>query len=162
MKQIDDLYNQYKTDIFSYLMWLTHNPTLSEDLLQETFVKAITSLGNYKGESTLKTWLFSIARHCWLQNIRKTKPQVEYSDQIDVPIIDDCLNNLISKKIVERLFELLSQKDEKTQVILKLRYEGYSFYEISQKLGIHESSARVVDFRTKRWLRSILIKEGLI
>lgn len=41
-----------------------------------------------------------------------------------------------------------------------MRVEGYSFYEIGNKLHISEDSARVIDFRTKKKLREILIKEG--
>lgn len=84
MKQIETLYFEYKQDIYSYLLSLTHDPTLSEDLLSETFVKAIFSIGNFKGNSSIKTWLFGIARHLWLKNLRKDRPAVEYSDLLDV------------------------------------------------------------------------------
>lgn len=63
MKQIEKLHILYKQDIYIYLLSLTHNPDLSEDLLSETFVRAITSIGNFKGQSSVKTWLFSIARN---------------------------------------------------------------------------------------------------
>lgn len=42
-----------------------------------------------------------------------------------------------------------------------MRIEGYSFYEIAMKYNISESSARVIDFRTKKKIRGILEKEGL-
>jgi len=71
VKQIEKLYLEHKQNVYNYLLGLTHNPILSEDLLSETFVKAIYSIGNFKGNSSIKTWLFSIARHLWLQNLRK-------------------------------------------------------------------------------------------
>ncbi len=43
-----------------------------------------------------------------------------------------------------------------------MRINGFSYYEISKKLGITENSARVIDFRTKKWLKDILEKEDLI
>ena len=41
-----------------------------------------------------------------------------------------------------------------------MRAEGYAFAEIGKKLGISENSARVIEFRTKRWLKEKLLEEG--
>lgn len=73
---IKKLYEKYKQDVFGYLISLTHNPTLSEDLTSETFLSAIKSLPNFKGNSDIKTWLFSIARHKWYENLRKEKHDI--------------------------------------------------------------------------------------
>lgn len=162
VKVIEKLYFDYKQDVYNYLLCLTHDPVLSEDLLSETFVKAIISFANFKGQSSIKTWLFGIARHLWLQNLRKSRPSVEYSDLIDVYVSDGILENLITKQIAERVCELINTKDERTQKIIRLRINGISYYEISEKIGISENSARVIDFRTKKWIKSVLEKEALI
>ncbi len=162
MKQIEKLYLEYKQDIYNYLLSITHNCTLSEDLLSETFVKAIYSMGNFKGKSSIKTWLFSIARHLWLQSLRKDKPSVEYSDLLELYVTDNVLDSIMTKQIVDRMLELLKTKDEQIQKIVSMRVYGISYYEISEKIGISENSARVIDFRTKKWLKSILKKEDLI
>lgn len=70
MLQIEKLYMQYGQDVYRYLLSLTRDPLLSEDLLSETFLAVITSLPSFQGESSVKTWLFSIARHKWLQQLR--------------------------------------------------------------------------------------------
>ena len=162
MKQIEKLYLEYKQEIYNYLLSITHNPTLSEDLLSETFVKAIYSIGNFKGRSSIKTWLFSIARHLWLQSLRKNKLVMEYSDLLELYVMDSTLDSFISKQIADRVDELLKTKDKKTQRIVSMRIDGISYYEISEKINISENSARVIDFRTKRWLKSVLKKEELI
>jgi len=162
VKQIEKLYFEYKQDIYNYLLSLTHDPTLSEDLLSETFVKAIFSVGNFKGNSSIKTWLFGIARHLWLQNLRKDKPMVEYSDLLDVYVTDSTFDSVITKQIADKVYELLKTKDERTQKIISMRINGISYYEISKKIGISENSARVIDFRTKKWLKSVLEWEELI
>lgn len=71
--EIEQLYRKYRKDIFKHLFWLTHDPHLSEDLLQETFLQAIRSIRGYRGDCTVKTWLFSIARHLWIGYLRKKK-----------------------------------------------------------------------------------------
>ena len=97
MNSIENLYLEYKKDVFNYLLSLTHDPALSEDLLSETFVKAIYSIGGFKGNSSIKTWLFGIARNLWLQNLRKYRVTVEYSDLLEVYVTDNIFENFYTK-----------------------------------------------------------------
>jgi len=161
VKQIENLYILYKQDIYNYLLSLTHNQTLSEDLLSETFVNAIRSIESFKGQSSVKTWLFSIARNLWLQKIRKEKHTVEYNDLLELYVSDSIAERLITKETAIRIKNLLLEKDDRTQKIVNMRVEGYSFGEIAQEVNISESSARVIDFRVKKWIKAILEKEGL-
>lgn len=162
MKQIEQLYILYKQDIFIYLLSLTHNPDLSEELLSETFVNAILSISNFKGRSSIKTWLFSIARNLWLQNMRKQKHTVQYNDLLESYVSDGIAQQIITKETAERISALLSKKDTRTQKVLNMRIEGYSFSEIAKEINISESSARVINFRTKKWIKGILEEEGLV
>ena len=73
MLLIEKLYSDYKSDVFYYLVSVTHDSDLSEDLTSETFLSAIKSLSGFKGKSDIKTWLFSIARHKWYEHLRKKK-----------------------------------------------------------------------------------------
>lgn len=162
MKQLEKLYFDYKQDLFNYLLSLTHDTDQAEDLLSETFYHAIIAIKTFKGKSAIKTWLFGIARNLWLQSLRKKRSTVEYNDLLELYVADRILEEVITKHILERIFELLKTKDERTQEIINMRVNGFSYFEISEKLGITENSARVIDFRTKRWLKDILEKEDLI
>lgn len=162
MNQIESLYILYKQDVYIYLLSLTHNPALSEDLLSETFVNAISSIGNFKKQSSVKTWLCSIARNLWLQEIRKTKHTVEYNDLLELYVSEGIVERLITKETAKRIKNLLLEKDERTRKIVNMRVEGISYAEIAYETNISESSARVIDFRTKKWIKAILEKEGLI
>lgn len=160
---IEELYQLYKKDVYYYLLSLTHNPVLSEDLLSETFVCAIKSLPNYKGTATIKTWLFGIARNLWLQSLRNSgRELLNEKDEYAYHYISDTLeDHMIKKELAHRIQSLLQEKDSKTKQIVSMRIHGYSYYEIAKQLEISESSARVIDFRTKNWIRSMLEKEGL-
>ncbi len=162
MKIIEELYMEYKKDIYYYLLSLTHDSALSEDLLSETFVKVIFSIGSFKGESTVKTWLFGIARHLWLQHLRKERSTVEYNDLLELYVLDQTMDQIITEQIAKRINELLQLKDERTKKVVGMRINGISYCEISEKVGISENSARVIDFRTKKWIKAVLEKEGFI
>ena len=161
MKQIENLYILYKQDIYFYLFSLTHDHTLSEDLLSETYVNAITAIADFKGQSSVKTWLFSIARNLWLRQIRREKHTVEYNDLLQLYISDSIEKKIIKNETASRIRNLLSRKDERSQLIVNMRIEGYSYSEIGLKVNISEGSARVIDYRTKKWIKNILEKEGL-
>ncbi|WP_144476003.1 RNA polymerase sigma factor [Cytobacillus oceanisediminis] len=79
-----ELYETYKKAIFLYLYRSTMNQHIAEDLTQDTFLKAFHSLSSYRGESSLKTWLFKIARNTYINFSKKKQNKIEFqSDLID-------------------------------------------------------------------------------
>ncbi len=161
---IDEIYKLYKQDIYNYLVSQTRNTVVSEDLLSEVFVCAIKSLPSFKGDSDIKTWLFSIARHKWYEHIRADKKQKLVKEFLLKQYIKSEQQNdeiILREEIVLKVSELLEKEKDVAKNIVIMRIEGYSYYEISKRLDISESSARVVDHRTKRKIREILLKEEM-
>lgn len=163
MHEIEELYKAYKQDVFSYLISLTHDAALSEDLLSETFLQAIKSLSTFKGQSTVKTWLFGIARNIWFNYLRSKKDTVSFDELSMIYLNNKGIDELIvQEQMVERFLKLLTTCSHNAQGVIKMRINGYPYSEIAEKLKISESSARVIDFRTKKWLKTQLGKEGLM
>ncbi|MFT9598872.1 RNA polymerase sigma factor [Mesobacillus sp.] len=82
-----ELYETYKNAIFLYLYRSTLNQHIAEDLTQDTFLKAFQSLSSFRGESSLKTWLFKIARNTYINYSKKKQNKMEFqSDLIDVHV----------------------------------------------------------------------------
>lgn len=148
---IKKIYEEYKQDVFIYLVSLTNDTSISEDLVSETFLSAIKSIHRFKGESTIKTWLFSIARNKWYEYLRKEKSTASLDDLAYHYIVSesDLEEKAIHKDISNKIVYLLDQESVRTKDIVLMRIEGYSYLEISQKHGITESSARVIDYRAK-------------
>lgn len=161
MFAMQEVYERYKQDVFIYLVSLTHNNILSEDLLSETFLSAIKSLPNFKGKSSIKTWLFSIARHKWYDHLRREKKEVSFDHLAEHYLYEEggLEEQVTQEEMSEKIYRLLGKESLRNKEIVLLRIEGYSFYEIAKKHDISESSARVIDFRTKKKLRNILLKE---
>lgn len=159
---IKEIYEEYKKDVFVYLVSLTQDTSLSEDLLSETFLSAIKSIHRFNGQSSIKTWLFSIARNKWYEHLRKIKPTISLDDLMYHYIISelDLEEKVMIKEISKKIEYLLNNETVRTKDIVFMRIEGYSYLEISQKHDISESSARVIDYRAKKRIKDILIKEG--
>lgn len=159
---LKNIYEEYKQDVYIYLVSLTHDDSLSEDLVSETFLGAIKSLHRFRGESSIKTWLFSIARNKWYEYLRKEKINVSLDELTYNYLV--CESNLeqlvINKDILNKILALLEKEPPRTKDILLMRIEGYSYLEISKKYNMSESSLRVIDYRTKQKIKNELIKEG--
>jgi RNA polymerase sigma-70 factor (ECF subfamily) len=61
-RTFEALVNAYSTDMYRYAYWLCHNPSLAEDLVQETFVRAWKALDSLDDHKAAKGWLFTIVR----------------------------------------------------------------------------------------------------
>lgn len=156
MDAFEVLYQKYKQDIYHYLLYLCKDPSLAEDLMSETFLKAFTSLHQLKKEDQIKTWLFTIARNVFLSECRKKKVTISYEDYMDQFIKEPRTQD------ISFIQELIKQKDNRTQQLFQMRLDGYSYAEIASTLNISENSCRVMDFRLKRWLKEELKKEDAL
>ena len=161
--QIEQLYRQHRQEVYCYLLGLTHDPLLAEDLTSETFLGALASLARFGGNSSIRTWLFSIARNKWYDHLRRKRPAVPL-EELTAMYLDgpDLADHAYQCQLFERLRELLTSEPERSQQVVRRRMEGYSYLEISAGLGISEGSARVIDHRTRKKLRDILEKEGFL
>lgn len=61
--EIEELVHRYWHEIWQYAFFLTRQEQLAEDIAQDTFVQAFRSISSFRGESSVKTWLFKIARN---------------------------------------------------------------------------------------------------
>ncbi len=162
MDSVEYLYETYRSDVYRYLLGLTRDPDLAEDILSETFCSAITALDGLRSGDSVKSWLLTIARNKWLDHLRKRRP-ISDVDLTELYIADTAPGpeqRAMQKEAAQRVRELLKKEDSRTQTVVRMRIDGYSFYEIAQKLGIREGSARVIDFRARKKLREQLTEEG--
>ncbi len=70
---MDSIYREYSGTVKAFLIRISGNAELAEELTQETFYRAIKSINRFDGKSSLSTWLCSIAKHLYLDAIRKQK-----------------------------------------------------------------------------------------
>lgn len=155
MQEIEQIYTQYRQDVYRYLCSLTRDAALAEDLLSETFLRALTGLSGFRKGACVRTWLFSIARHV-LSGDELLARYVEEGGPGAPPFE----TQVDARALAARAKELLQTRRPPAGEVLWLRAQGYSFAEIAQRCGVSESAARTLDFRTRDWLREQLQKEG--
>ncbi len=164
MTALEQLFSDYYKDVYRYLFSLCRDASLSEDLTSEVFLEVVKSIAGFRADSDVKTWLFSIARHRWFRYLNKKKRTVQTEElltDLEIPSARSVEEDCLTKELVKRVYELIDEEQERPRSVALMRVEGYSFYEIGNALGISESSARVIFFRTKEKIRKKLKEEGL-
>lgn len=152
-----DIYQKYANEVYRYLLVLTHDIQLSEELTQETFYQAIRSIHSFKEHCSMYTWLCAIAKNCMKSYIRKNKKYI-YVDEIrlfeDIPTQDN--------KQIEGLYLAVSHLKSPYREIVQLHvYDGIPLKDIGRMFGKSESFARVNFHRAKQMLREEMKKDEL-
>lgn len=153
MYDLEEIYRMHALTVHRYLMSLTHNQHLAEELTQDTFCKAIYSIKQFDGKCKVSVWLCQIAKHLWLQHLEKQKHR---SAQLpaDLPDTGEPFETRVldaeGRVAVYRAVHLL---EEPFREVVLLRIHGdFSFREIGEIMQKTENWARVVFFRAKEKL----------
>ena len=152
MYNTDEIFQEYGEFIYKYLLRLSNNKELSEELMQETFYRAIKSIDKFDGTCKFSTWLCEIARHLWLQQLRKNK--VRNSDVLNENIISTNMKieeEICLKEEKMEVFKKIHMLNEVAKEIVLLRITGaFSFKEIGEIFGKSENWARITFYRAKK------------
>ena len=154
MQDIEQIYKQYFKTVNKYLFCLTHNSDISEELTQETFIRAVKSIGKFKGDCKMTVWLCQIAKNLWYDELKKNKKIINAKDAILMQSEDEVEKNVISNDGKLQLYKRIQRLDEKTREVIYLRITGeLSFKEIGDILNKTENWARVTFYRGKQKLK---------
>ncbi|MBM7694302.1 RNA polymerase sigma-70 factor (ECF subfamily) [Peribacillus deserti] len=144
---LEEVYQAYKNPVFHYLYNMCRNRTTAEELTHDTFIKAIKGYGQFRGESSLKLWLFKIARNTYLNNARK------FSQKNEIPYAEPELQvsgttwNIDTEMMVRQTLHKLTEKE---RTLLVLREQGFSLSEMADILVQTEGSIKVGIHRAKK------------
>jgi len=146
------LLTRYKSKVYSYIYLIVHNKELTEDIFQDTFIKAIATIqqGRYIASGKFLGWVNRIAHNLIIDHFRREKNENTFSaDSVDYDIInnvklseksfEDILSNEQILNDVVRLIDLLP---ESQQSVVRMRFfEDLSFKEIAEKTDVSINTA---------------------
>ena len=141
----------------------------AEDAMQETYIKAMHSLADFEGRSSLTTWLYRIAVNEALMLVRKRKPQMMVMEQSDVDLKDEndpkeiidwcCLpeGEMLSSESRRFLDQAVQNLPPKLRMVFVMRdLEGLSIQETAAALDVTESVVKTRLLRARLALRETL------
>lgn len=160
---LEDLYQQYYLEIYRYLLKRVRHKETAQDLAQETFLKAFNGLSTFKGKSSVKTWLYTIAHNTFINWYRK-ETKYTYNSIDNLSIVngnseqnpEEYLTKKMRQEHVMNKINLL--KEDFQHVIILREFQELSYDEISEVLGWKLSKVKTNIHRAKLELRKLLSK----
>ena len=75
MEDFEQLYCLYSKQLYKYLLYISGDKYLAEELLQETYYQALKSIFRFKGDSKVSTWLYQISKNVYLKHLTKERKE---------------------------------------------------------------------------------------
>lgn len=154
MQSMEEIYGQYSNMIYKYLLCLSGDAHLAEDLTQETFVIAVSKIHQFRAECKVSTWLCQIAKHLWYKELKKAK-KLQTEELTENLAIGNRVEDLFLQKEEKlQFFRSVQKLDKLSREVVYLRMMGnLSFIEIAEVLGKTPNWARVTFFRAKQKIK---------
>ena len=150
--QIDfeQLYNAYYMQVYSFVMTLSKNQDISEEITQRTFFKAMTAKKEYLGKSSELTWLCAIAKNLYFDEFNTQKRSIVQKNGAD-PISETNIEHaFLNEEDAFLIHRVLHDLEEPYKEVFQLRVFGeLSFEKIGRLFGKTESWARVTHHRAR-------------
>jgi RNA polymerase sigma-70 factor (ECF subfamily) len=130
-----------------------------EELVQDTFVRAFGSLEGFRGESTLRTWLFTIMRRLVLdqRRARARRPIAVPVEEDDAVTEFDALDGRVATEMEQKVRDAVGELTPTQREVFTLRVmEGLSYKEIAEVAGTTEGAARVHYHNAMRAVKEFL------
>lgn len=159
MLTMEDIYREHSKTVYRYLLSLSHDEDISEELTQETFYQAVKSAEHFDGSCKITTWLCAIARNSYYSYRRKHPASAELLEDIASEAIVD-KDILASESRVELLKKLQALNAEMREVMYLRVFGELSFREIGDILSKTENWARITFYRGKEKLKKELNTNG--
>ncbi len=149
---LEQAYKEHARSVFKYLLSLSHDENLAEELTQETFYRAVYSIERYDGSCKISVWLCQIAKHVWYQELEKRnrkKTDALTEDIISPDPSPEESSILLNDKF--SLYKAINALGEPMKDVVYMRLSGeFSFSEIGYVFGKSENWARITFYRAKQ------------
>lgn len=157
MEELREMYQSYADEVKRFLICLTSDVEIAEELTQETFYQAVKSIHRYNGECKLSVWLCQIAKHSYYNYLKKERHHQNASVEnmmqrgVDIPSLHDSPDvAVIKRSTLVSIHKEIHRLQEPYREIFLLRASLHlSFKEIGEIFGKSENWARVTYYRAK-------------
>ena len=155
-------YEQCRDSVYGYLVYMTKDVTLAEDLSQEVFLRMFLHLDKFRGEASVRTWGLRIARNVFLSYAKKKQPVLlEEQEWEQLPDLSRCQpeEEALKKEEAEKIRQCLMCLGEQERTILLLRdFQELSYEEIGKIMDLTTEVVKGRIFRARRKFRKVYEK----
>lgn len=169
IEAIEDIMDTYGDEIKKFIYTYLKNEADTDDVTQEVFVTVYLKIDSFKGDASLKSWIYSIAANKCKDYIRRhrlrpqnlfqrlTQHDIKKNQSID--LAEEYIRGSVNEGLFEKIMELPVKYRE---VIILYYYKELSIKEISFVLKEKESTLQSRLVRARKKLREMINKGGII
>lgn len=153
MTEFEIIFEDNRELVFKYLIKLSQNPSLAEELTQETFFRAYMNFSSLRDKEKASVWLCQIAKNTYFAWYNEHK-KIDSFDEIEcISSTDSIEEAFLQKDLFKTAIRYLHNLDEPYKEVFMLSvFGGLSLKDISEIFGKSESWARVTFYRAKQKL----------
>ena len=148
----DVLLNRHKSSVHSYIYFNVRDRDLTEDIFQDTFMKAIVTIkqGRYTENGKFKAWIMRIAHNLIIDTFRQERNENTVSnDEVEADLLNDIRlcegtveDDMVQNQVFADVRKLVRHLPESQREVLELRYyKDLSFKEIAEITGVSINTA---------------------
>ena len=156
----EEIYCKYYKSIYRYLVAITKEVNIAEEIAQETFFKALKNIDKYNPNKKMLTWLCEIAKNTYFSEYKKNKKFQKLSEseiELEIDNEQNIVDKIIDNEDNAEILKILHKLEEPYKEVFTLRVYGeLSFKQIGEIFDKSENWARVTYYRSK-----LKIKESL-
>ncbi len=167
LKAFEELVRSYQRRIYVAIYRMVHNVSDTEDLVQDTFIRAFHSIGSFNEKYHFSTWIYRIAMNLSINHLKKQTTKSVSLDSLPPRLVVDKTTNPVNKAnesiLKEKIKSALEQLPSEQKAVFILRtYEEFSYEEIARTLNISIGTVMSRLSRAREKLKEILIAQGVI
>lgn len=160
MIDFEQLYRLYFNDVYRYILRLSGDVHIAEDITGDTFFKAMKAIDGFRGDCDARVWLCQIAKNCYYSHRKKSRrtEQVDGAELWEIPDPDpDVAEQYAQRDEVRRIEKILRGINEPYKEVFTWRvYAELSFKQIGQIFGKTENWACVTYHRARKMIKERL------
>ena len=147
--------------MMKFALSLTTDQTRAEDLVQDTYMKAITYKDKFVDYTNLKAWVFTIMKNTFINNYRRSVKENTIIDGsqdlyfLNLPQ-DSGFTSPESNYSLEELEKVIDSLEDEFKIPFRMHVEGFKYKEISEKLGLKIGTVKSRIFFTRKKLMTLL------
>jgi len=146
------LFDRYQTPLFNFYSKLTGDRTLSEDLVQEVFLRILKYRQSYRPGTPFRAWVYQIARNARIDHFRKFPRERAFEPEMLPPVVPrDSAQEHQEAELLHRA--LLQLPEDKREILLLCRFQELKYEEIAKLLGCELNTVRTRIHRALQELR---------
>lgn len=162
-RALDEIYTRHGPSVLSFLTARLNNRQVAEEVLQDVMLAAWRNAANFRGDSSVRTWLLVIARNRAINMYRKHQPAlISFDEAFDAPVNDtEPLERFERKVKSSSVRQAITHLSEPYREVLELVfYHQLSGAEAAEVLGVQVGTVKSRLHRAKEELRRTLLSEG--